>query len=111
MTTILEAAIKATRPTCSARTGEAPSTHGFSPLWCNRVIGVREFVDRNGDLRHYCAAPGHKEAVIGRYGERLDDWEARKRNYDSQQITDREELDEMRADLELMADEFHGRAW
>lgn len=115
--------------TCEARTGEAPDDYGYRPLWCRTSIGLREFFDAQGTVRRYCAAVGHKAAVEGRYGKRRTelreaisaafagpDWEVRKARMDAEQYRDvrisaREEHEEMRADLELMADEFHGRSW
>lgn len=58
---------------CDARTGEIAGEFGFVPTWCQTTIGIREIRDRAGYRRRYCAAPGHQEYVIARYGEAFDD--------------------------------------
>ena len=61
-------AVATIRPTCDARTGEFRGEYRFERLWCNVSLGLRSFTDARGILRHYCAAAGHREAVVARYG-------------------------------------------
>lgn len=64
-------AIQATatiRATCDANTGVTPGDFGFEPVVCDGHVGLRDFVDARGFLRHYCPATGHREQVLGRFG-------------------------------------------
>ena len=45
-------------PTCDARTGVLPGTHGFDPLWCGTRVGLTSYTDRTGTVRHYCRHHG-----------------------------------------------------
>lgn len=54
--------------TCEARTGERATEWGFRPLWCLRAIALGSLRDRQGVVRRFCQAPGHREQVIERYG-------------------------------------------
>jgi hypothetical protein len=56
------------RVTCEARTGERFTEWGFRPLWCSRAIALGSLRDRQGVARRFCAARGHREQVIERFG-------------------------------------------
>jgi|SRR5689334_11669796 len=60
------------RPRCDALTATY-STDAFNAnrLRCHQWLGVTGYVDRDGNDRHYCVAPGHRANVERRYPVRL----------------------------------------
>ncbi len=57
-----------TIPTCNARAGYFRSDYGLQLAWCQVQRGLRSFRDRQGVVRYFCAANGHRYSVERQFG-------------------------------------------